>query len=450
MVGRRPLPLAFHPAPFLFYRWGVGFAKFMSMKPEPGTTLIHNGTLIDGTEAPPVPEAAVVITDGIITYAGAAIGLPPLDPDIRTIDAKGGTILPGLIEAHIHLTYFNVTELQDLDIKYPVEYVTLQSAVNAKTALECGYTSARSGGCLHNIDVWMKKAIEEDLIPGPRLSASGREICGAGGLMDWNPDFRKIGMEGIVFIVNGPEEARKAVRKLVKDGIEWVKTYPTGDAASPDINDHHTLCMTFEEMNAVVQTAHNHGLKVTGHCRATEGIRNALKAGYDAIEHGTFMDDECLELMLKRNVPMCPGLGFEKFSVDRGKEFGLSQRVIDGHQETLEAGAESSRRVLKAGGTIGLGGDYGFGWTPHGTYAQELTFFVNYVGFSVLDTIRCATLGGAKMMGRESEIGSVETGKLGDLLVVEGDVMRDIAILEDRRNFIAVMQGGAVKAGRLA
>jgi imidazolonepropionase-like amidohydrolase len=296
----------------------------------------------------------------------------------------------------------------------------------------------------------MKKAIEEDMIPGPRLSASGREICGAGGLMDWNPDYRKIGMEGIVFIVNGPEDARRAVRKLVKDGIEWVKTYPTGDAASPDINDHHTLCMTFEEMNAVVQTAHNHGLKVTGHCRATEGIRNALKAGYDAIEHGTFMDDECLDLLLKRNVPMCPGLGFEKFSVDRGKEFGLSQRVIDGHQETLEAGAESSRRVLKAGGTIGLGGDYGFGWTPHGTYAQELTFFVDYVGFSVLDTIRCATLGGAKMMGRENEIGSVEAGKLGDLLVVEGDVMKDIAILEDRQNFIAVMQGGAVKAGRLA
>ena len=422
----------------------------MSMKSQPGTTLIHNGTLIDGTGAPPVPDAAVVVTDGIITYAGAAAGLPPLDPDIRTIDAKGGSILPGLIEAHIHLTYFNVTELQDLDIKYPVEYVTLQSAVNAKTALECGYTAARSGGCLHNIDVWMKKAIEEDMIPGPRLSASGREICGAGGLMDWNPDYRKIGMEGIVFIVNGPEDARRAVRKLVKDGIEWVKTYPTGDAASPDINDHHTLCMTFEEMNAVVQTAHNHGLKVTGHCRATEGIRNALKAGYDAIEHGTFMDDECLDLLLKRNVPMCPGLGFEKFSVDRGKEFGLSQRVIDGHQETLEAGAESSRRVLETGGTIGLGGDYGFGWTPHGTYAQELTFFVDYVGCSVLDTIRCATLGGAKMMGRENEIGSVEAGKLGDLLVVEGDVMKDIAILEDRRNFVAVMQGGAVKAGRLA
>lgn len=418
------------------------------MKLQSGTTVVKNGQLVDGTGKAAVPNAALIITDGIITYAGPAADAPPA-PEARVIDAKGGTIMPGLIEAHIHLTYFNVSELQDLDIKYPVEYVTLQSGVNAKTALECGYTAARSGGCLHNIDVWMKKAIEEDMIPGPRLSASGREICGAGGLMDWNPDYRRIGMEGIVFIVNGPEQARTAVRKLVKDGIEWVKTYPTGDAASPDINDHHTLCMTFEEMHAVVATAHNHGLKVTGHCRATEGIRNALKAGYDAIEHGTFMDDECLDLLLKRNVPMCPGLGFELFSVQRGREFGLSQRVLDGHQETLEAGAESCRKVLKAGGTMGLGGDYGFAWTPHGTYAQELSFFVNYVGFSPLDTIKCATLGGAKMMGREKEIGTLEAGKLADVLVVAGDVLKDISLLENRDNLLAVMQGGVVKAGTL-
>ena len=419
------------------------------MKLQPGTTVIKNGQLVDGTGRPAVPNAAVIITDGIISYAGPAADAPPAPPEARIIDAGGGTIMPGLIEAHIHLTYFKVSELQDLDIKFPVEYVTLQSAVNAKTALECGYTAARSGGCLHNIDVWMNNAIEEDMIPGPRLSTSGREICGAGGLMDWNPDYRRIGMEGIVFIVNGPEQARSAVRKLVKDGIEWVKTYPTGDAASPDINDHHTLCMTFEEMHAVVATAHNHGLKVTGHCRATEGIRNALKAGYDAIEHGTFMDDECLDLLLKRNVPMCPGLGFELFSVQRGKDVGLSQRVLDGHQETLEAGAESCRKVLKAGGTMGLGGDYGFAWTPHGTYAQELTFFVNYVGFSPLDTIKCATLGGAKMMGREREIGTLEAGKLGDVLVVKGDVLKDISILENRDNLLAVMQGGVVKAGTL-
>src|SRR4029453_766734 len=101
--------------------------------------------------------------------------------------------------------------------------------------------------------------------------ASGREICGVGGLMDWNPDYRKIGMEGLVLLVNGPEEARAAGRKLVKDGVEWVKTYPTGDAAAPDTNDHPTLCMTFEEMHAVVAAAHTHQMKVTGHCRATRG-----------------------------------------------------------------------------------------------------------------------------------------------------------------------------------
>ncbi|MDP1591709.1 MAG: amidohydrolase family protein [Prosthecobacter sp.] len=275
------------------------------MKLQPGITVVKNGQLIDGTGKPAIPNAALVIENGLITYAGPAADAP-WTPDARIIDAKGGTIMPGLIEAHIHLTYFNVTELQDLDIKFPVEYVTLQSAVNAKTALECGYTSARSGGCLHNIDVWMKKAIEEDMIPGPRLSASGREICGAGGLMDWNPDYRRIGMEGIVFIVNGPDDARTAVRKLVKDGIEWVKTYPTGDAASPDINDHHTLCMTFDEMHAVVATAHNHGLKVTGHCRARDGIYNALKAGYDAIEHGTFMDTNASTSCSNATSPCAP------------------------------------------------------------------------------------------------------------------------------------------------
>src|SRR5271157_4608900 len=312
------------------------------MKTAQGVTKIANGRLVDGTGSPAVPDAAVVLKDGKIAYAGPTRGAPEVPPDTVRIDARGGTILPGLVEAHFHPTYFNVAELADLDIKYPVEYVTILAACNARLALECGYTAARSGGSLHNIDVWLKKAIEEDLIPGPRLAASGREICGVGGLMDWNPDYRKIGMEGLVLLVNGPDEARAAVRKLVKDGVEWVKTYPTGDAAAPDTNDHHTLCMTFEEMHAVVATAHNHGLKVTGHCRATAGIKNALRAGYDALEHATFMDAESLELLLARDVPVVPALYFEQDSVVRGPEFGMSQRVIDGHKECLEGGAESA------------------------------------------------------------------------------------------------------------
>jgi imidazolonepropionase-like amidohydrolase len=418
------------------------------MKHATGTILITNGTLVDGTGRAPVKDAVVLATNGKITYAGPATGAPTLPLRITRIDARGGTILPGLVEAHFHPTYFNVAALEDLDIKYPVEYVTLLAAANAKLALECGYTAARSGGSLFNIDVWLKKAIENDLCPGPRLAASGREICGVGGLMDWNPDYRKIGMEGLVLLVNGPDEARAAVRKLVKDGVEWVKTYPTGDAAAPDTNDHHTLCMTFEEMHAVVATAHNHNLKVTGHCRANEGIKNALRAGYDAIEHGTFMDKEALDLLLVRDIPCVPALYFELVSVERGTEFKLPQKVIDGHKETLEAGAESARMILKAGGRLGMGGDYGFAWNPHGDYAKELSFFVNYVGFSPLETITCATKTGAEILGRGHEIGTVEVGKLADILVVDGDVLSDIRVLEDRSRFIAVMQGGIVKAGQ--
>ena len=420
------------------------------MKTATGTTIITRGQLVDGTGAAPIRDAALVICEGRIAYAGPAAGAPPVPEDAVRIDARGGTIMPGLVEAHFHATYFNIAALEDLDIKYPVEYVSLLASVNTRLALECGYTAARSGGCLFNVDVWLKKAIEEDLIAGPRLSASGREICSAGGLMDWNPEFRKIGMEGLVFIINGQEDARKAVRSLVKDGIEWVKTYPTGDAASPDINDHHTLCMTFEEMHAVVATAHNHKLKVTGHCRATQGIKNALRAGYDCIEHGTFMDDEAMDLLLERDVPCIPALYFEKASIELGPEFGLPQAVIDGHQETLDGGAKSAKRILREGGRLGMGGDYGFGWNPHGDYARELTFFVKDVGLTPLEVITCATKTGAEIMGRGAEFGTLEKGKLADVLVVDGDVVADISILEDRKRFLAVMQGGVIKAGSLA
>ena len=420
------------------------------MRTARGETLITHGQLVDGTGAPTLPDAAVVVRDGRIAYAGPAAGAPELAPGARRIDARGGTILPGLVEAHYHPTYFNVAELADLDVKYPVEYVTLLAAANARLALECGYTAARSGGSLHNIDVWLKKAIEDDLFPGPRLAASGREICGAGGLMDWNPDHLKLGMEGLILLINGPDEGRAAVRKLVKDGVEWIKTYPTGDAAAPDTADHHTLCMTFDEMAAVVAEAHNYRRKVTGHCRATQGIKNALRAGFDAIEHATFLDDEALDLLLERDVPVVPALQFERASVERGAEFGLPQAVIDGHQETLEAGAESARRILRAGGRLGMGGDYGFAWNPHGDYARELTFFVEYVGLTPREVLRCATRTGAEIMGRGAEFGTLEPGKLADLLVVEGDVIADIQLLEDRSRFLAVIQGGLIKAGRLA
>jgi imidazolonepropionase-like amidohydrolase len=267
--------------------------------------------------------------------------------------------------------------------------------------------------------------------------------------MDWNPDYRKIGMEGLVLLVNGPTEATGAVRKLVKDGVEWIKTYPTGDAASPDVNDHHSLCMTFEEMDAVVTTAHNHGLKVTGHCRATQGIKNALLAGFDSIEHGTFMDDETMHLLLKRDVPVVPALYFEKASILHGPDFNMPQQVIDGHQETLDAGTSSAQRIIREGGRLGLGGDYGFAWNPHGDYAKELTFFVEHVGLSVEQTLICATRTGAEIIGVQDTLGTLETGKIADVLIVAGDVLNNISLIEDKKHLLAVIQNGIIKAGTL-
>jgi imidazolonepropionase-like amidohydrolase len=413
-------------------------------------TIIRNGTIFASDGSDPYPEGELHIVDGKITYVGPTSNAPtePLNNSL-VIDAQGGTILPGLIEAHFHATYFNVATLQDLDIKYPVEYVTLLAAQNAACALEHGYTSARSGGSLFNIDVWLKKAIAEEVVRGPRLTASGREICGVGGLMDWNPDYRKIGMDGLVLLVNGPSEATGAVRKLVKDGVEWIKTYPTGDAASPDVNDHHSLCMTFEEMDAVVRTAHNHGLKVTGHCRATQGIKNALLAGFDSIEHGTFMDDETMHLLLERDVPVVPALYFEKASILHGPDFDMPQQVIDGHQETLDAGTISAQRIIREGGRLGLGGDYGFAWNPHGDYAKELTFFVEHVGLTVEQTLICATRTGAEIIGVQDTLGTLETGKLADVLVVAGDVLNNISLIEDKKHLLAVIQNGIIKAGTL-
>ena len=155
------------------------------MKPAHGITVVRNGSMIDGTGAAPVADATVIANNGMIDYAGPSAGAPEIPPDAKIIDANSGTILPGLVEAHYHATYFNVSDLQDLDIRFPVEYVTIRAVKNAKTAFEAGYTAARSGGSLFNIDVWLKQAIEEDMIAGPS------PLCGR------TRDLRRRGPDGL-------------------------------------------------------------------------------------------------------------------------------------------------------------------------------------------------------------------------------------------------------------
>jgi len=204
----------------------------------------------------------------------------------------------------IFTRHISTSPLSKTRHQVPSDTFTRSPSVNAKLALECGYTAARSGGCLFNVDVWLKKAIENDLVPGPRFGRQRREIAASAGSWTGTPTSAR-SHGGLVLLINGPDEARAAVRKLVKDGVEWVKTYPTGDAAAPDTNDHHTLCMTFEEMHG--RRRHGSQPQLEGHrpLPANAGIKNALRAGYDTIEHGTFMDREALDLLLERNTPAC-------------------------------------------------------------------------------------------------------------------------------------------------
>ncbi len=422
------------------------------MKTASGTTLISNGQLIDGSGRAPIPNAALVIRDGRIAFAGPAAEAPPVPEETARIDARGGTIMPGLVEAHFHATYFNIAALEDLDIKYPVEYVSLLASVNTRLALECGYTAARSGGCLFNVDVWLKKAIEEDLDRrAAPLHERPRDLL-RGRLDGLEPGVSE-DRHGGPRLHHQRRRRTRAARcaSLVKDGIEWVKTYPTGDAASPDINDHHTLCMTFEEMHAVVATAHNHKLKVTGHCRATQGIKNALRAGYDTIEHGTFMDDEAMELLLERDVPCIPALYFEKASI----ELRAGVWAAAGGHRWPPGDARGRRRKRAAHPARGRAAGHGRRLRIRLEPAWRLRARAD-----VLREGRGAHAAGGDHLRHENRRGDHgprrvnsarwRQGKLADVLVVDGDVAADISLLEDRKRFLAVMQGGIVKAGQLA
>ena len=256
--------------------------------------LLRNARLVDGCGKPPVDGAALLIDGNKIAHAGRlSRGDEATGPDVQVLDLAGRTVIPGLVEGHIHLSYNNVKVIADLDLNCPPEYSTLVSARNAEGALHCGYTSARSAGSIHGIDVALKRAIEEGLYPGPRLLAAGRDICATGGMADWNPSYLKLGMEGLALIADGPDACRAAARRCIKDGADVVKCYIGGDALLPHtpIGD---CTYTQAEVDAIVDEAHMRGRLASAHVRGARSSEVAARAGVDSIEHATYASDETL------------------------------------------------------------------------------------------------------------------------------------------------------------
>jgi imidazolonepropionase-like amidohydrolase len=405
-----------------------------------GRTFFRRANLIDGMH-PPKKNATVVVEGERITAIGTNGDVPKPTAHDTVYDLNGRSLMPGMVQCHYHAAYDNIRDLFDLDMKHPPTMLTLIAAKNAELLLRSGFTGAVGAGTLHNIDVTLKHAINRGLIPGPRFMACGRDVVTTGDSVDFHPSWWKLQMEGLGLICDGPDEFRKAVRDEIKQGVDIIKLYPTGGHGLTWPAD--VMTMTLDEMKAASDAAHERGKKIRGHIISKRGILAALDAGIDVIDHADMMDDECIERLAQAGAFVAPSLYFPYMLVEQKRRTGKA--AFSGVEE-MERGIEHSRRVLPqaqaAGVKFVIGDDFGTEAMPHGDYAKELAAYVNGAGISALDVITWATRNGAELLGMKDDLGTIEAGKLADLLVVNGDPVANISVLQDRANLDVVMKDG--------
>ena len=354
--------------------------------------------LIDG-EHKPQPNSTVVVQGKRIS-AVAKNGAAPKPTSKDTVyDLNGKSLMPGMVQSHYHVAYANVSNMNDIDMKYPPTYLTLIAAKNAELLLSCGYTGAAGAGTMHNIDVTLKKAIDGGMIPGPRFLACGRDVVTTGDSVDCHPDFWKLGMDGLARICDGPDDFRKAVREEIKLGVDIIKLYPTGGHGL--LWDEDTMTMSQDEIDAATNTAHERGRKIRGHIISKKGIQAALDAGMDLIDHGDRMDDECIDRMVAQGTFVTPSLYFPWKVVDEKRRTGKSGwGGVESMERNLEHSYEMIPKANKAGVKLLVGDDFGVADMPHGDYACELEAYVDGAGVSPVDVLRWATKHGAELLGR--------------------------------------------------
>ncbi len=274
-------------------------------------------------------------------------------------------------------------------------------------------------------------------------------------MLDWNPSFWRLGMEGLAIFADGVDEVRKAVRQNIKEGCDVIKLYVTGEGllrGKPGIPPEETM-YSLEEIQAAVREAHTRNRQIAAHVRGDDGVKLCVEAGIDVIEHATYADDEAIEMIAERrdDIFVVPGLGYHWGILQQGLACGVSQEMIDasGYQDEWERGCQAMHKMREAGVRIIPGGDYGFIWCPHGEYAKDIELFVTDMGFSPMKAIVAATKHGSRADADGGETGSVEAGKFADLLVVDGDPLENIAILQDRSRLAMVMKDGKVMVNTL-
>ncbi len=392
---------------------------------------IRVGRLFDPKSGELRKQQLILIEGTRIVQVGSpeAIQIPP---GTEVLDLGNATILPGLIDGHTHV-FASGPELDEQMMKESLQYRELEALVNSQRDLYVGFTTLRDlktlGGMYGDVD--LRTAINNGLVQGPRLQVSGRGFQATGGFHPKGYS-RDIPLPSMLETVDSPWEARKAVREQLFNGADWIKFYSTNDFSfAADGSMVVPPQFTLEEVQALVEEAHDHGHKVSCHAFGGKGLHNCLVAGVDTVEHAVQLTDEDIALFKTKGIYLIPTL--YHYQIERehdAKKYG--------GPSTASVSEPNFRRAVAAGVKIAFG--TGVGPFPHGTQTKEFSYMVQF-GMTPVQVLRAATIGNAQMMGWDAKIGSIEHGKFADLVAVCGDPLADITELE-RVKF--VMKGGQV------
>ncbi len=411
-------------------------------------TLFTNAALFRGVDDDVIAPGAIWVDGNIVRYAGPESDLGPVPDDTARVDLGGQFVMPGMTESHAHISYTNngPTELD----KTPVEEAMVSSVDNARLMLGSGFTSAISFGSVHRIDVYLRDAIKKGQIPGPRLIASGRDVGATASNADLHPDYARPQMEGLGMLVDGPWAVRRAVRTLRKNRADIIKIFLDGEGLS-DHAPPGELTYTDDEVAAAVNEAHTRNMRVACHSRSAAAVKQAVRHGVDVIGHANYLDDEAVDMLKKARdrLAVGPAIAWEIKFVENAEKMGFSMKTVEarGYVTEIEETKKAVRRLREVGVRVLPGGDYGLNITPHGTYAKDLEYFVDYFGMSNAESLLCATRDGGHTADPSGMLGTLEEGKLADLVIVDGNPIEDITVLQDHGRITAVMKDGKLYRG---
>ena len=391
--------------------------------------LIRNVTVIDGLGGEPRLDWAVAVEGERIAWVGPTAQAPTFD-EKQVVDGTGHSLLPGMINCHVHLCNDGAADLFGQVQSDTIPLATIRSVLNARLTLRAGITTVRDCGAANQIVIEIAKAVERGLIEGPRIRAAGRVVTMTGGHGHF------IGREA-----DGPDEVRKAVRAEIKGGANFIKVMATGGVLTPGVDPSQTA-FQIEEMQAAVEEAHKAGRPAASHAIGNGGIKNALKAGIDSVEHGFYLDDEAINLALRSQAFLVPTLIAVDQIVNNGPAGGIPDWVVRKAESESGHHRESFVMAVKSGVKIAAGTDAGTPFNPHGDLALELAKMVEF-GLPPMLALVAASSNAARLLRMDDQIGSVEKGKLADLILVPGDPLQDIGVM--RRPALVMKSGSIVR-----